>query len=852
MSKNVTRLFEQFKPEHYTLELEPNKTDMTFSGTVIIRGRKTGRPSQRLTLHQKELKITSATITKIHKGQETEIAIDRINTHKSFDELRLHSKEMIYPGEYIVRVEFNGQITKPMNGMYPCFFKEGKIEKILIATQFESHHAREVFPCIDEPEAKATFDLALIAPKDEVVLANTPIKKTATKGQSQVVLFETTPKMSTYLLAFVMGDMKHIQAKTKNGTIVRAFTTPDKIKQAEFALKVTVDCLEFYNNYFAIPYPLAKCDIIALPDFAAGAMENWGCITFREQCMLVDEGNTSLAMKQYVAMVVAHELAHQWFGNLVTMRWWTDLWLNEGFASWIEYLAVDDMFPQWNMWTQYIADEQQSGMKLDALEHTHPIEVPVRHPDEIRTIFDIISYNKGSSVIHMLNQYLGADIFRDGLRYYLKKHAYGNTDTVDLWEALESVSHKPVKEFMHAWTAEPGYPIVHATVEEDSVELSQERFLLNRDNTKLKNKQLWQIPILSDKEAPKLLDKQKLKFTVPDSSALKLNSQQAGFYRTVYNATHLHGLSELVSRGRLEPLDRLGILSDVFEGAKAGYTDTDDALELLKHYSQEDNVAVWDIISGNIADVRSTMDDEKLREAMKPYVQNLVAIQLERLGWDQRKTDTYFDRLLRPTILGMASAADEPAVVKEAQKRFKEMKKPSDIDPDIRGVVYSTVARNGSENEFNILLALHNKSTSSEEQQVLTGALANFKQKKLINKYLSLIISDDVRLQDIGHWIAYICMNRHAKAESWAWIQENWEWLEKNLGSDLSFSRLPVYAARGRSDELFLKEYKAFFDSKMSPSLERSVKQGIEIVQWRSAWKKRDHKEILAFFTTRN
>lgn len=845
----MTRLFEQFQPEHYVLEVEPNKKDMTFRGTVIIRGRKIGRPSQRLTFHQKDLTITNATITKIHKNEETDMHVDRINLQKSFDEVRLHTKDMLVPAEYNVTIAFTGKITKPMNGLYPCYFKQDGKEKMLLATQFESHHAREVFPCIDEPEAKATFDIAVTGPKSETIISNTPIKEHKTKGDQQVVLFETTPKMSTYLVAFVIGDMKHIEAKTKNGTLVRAFTIPDKIEQAEFSLKTAVQCLEFYNEYFAIPYPLPKCDIIALPDFAAGAMENWGCITFREQCMLVDEANTSLSVKQYVAMVVAHELAHQWFGNLVTMRWWTDLWLNEGFASWIEYLAIDHIFPDWQMWTQYIADEQQVGMKLDALDNTHPIEAPVRHPDEIRTIFDTISYNKGSSVIHMLHRYLGSDIFRNGLRYYLKHHAYKNTDTVDLWKALETASHKPVEEFMSAWTGEPGYPILHATVEENTVELSQERFLLNRANHKTSSKQLWQVPLLIDDEsAPTLLEKPKASFTITDTSALKLNSAQAGFYRVAYNATHLHRLSELVSRGRLEPLDRLGILGDVFEAAKAGYSDTDDALELLKHYREEDNVAVWDIISSNIADVRGVMDDDEVRDAMKPFVRRLVNTQLERLGWDQKETDTYFDRLLRPIILGMASVAEEPAVVGEAQRRFEAMKNPSEIDPDIRGIIYGTVARNGGEKEFKRLLELHNNSDNSEEQQVIASALANFKQKALIDKYLSLITSEHVRLQDVAHWFVYISMNRYAKTESWNWLKQNWQWLEDNLGHDLGFGRMPVFVARGHSDEAFLKEFRAFFHAVKSPALERGINQGIEIIQWRSAWKKRAYKEVLAFF----
>lgn len=851
MSKQVKRLYEQFEPTNYALSMVPDRDNMTFTGTVVITGKKKGRPSQRLTFHQKDLTITKATIVNKTKQADKDLAIDRINLHKNYDEVRLHTNEMVYPGEYEVTLEFSGKITKPMNGIYPCYFEEDTKKKMLIATQFESHHAREAFPCIDEPEAKATFDLTLTTPKGETVLANTPVKEHHDSGKLTTTTFETTPKMSTYLLAFVYGDMKYKEAKTANGTLVRTYATPSNAEFTDFSLDVAVKCLDFYNDYFGQPYPLEKCDLIALPDFASGAMENWGCITFREQCMLVDPANTSVGTKQYVAMVVAHELAHQWFGNLVTMRWWTDLWLNEGFASWIEYLAVDHMFPEWNMWTQFVVDEQQIAFRLDSLENTHPIEVTVGHPDEIRTIFDNISYAKGSSVIHMLNNYLTPDVFRDGLRHYLKKHAYGNTDTTDLWASLSEASKKNVTKFMSAWTSLPGFPLVSANVTDNKVAVSQSRFIVSGGKD---SNEKWPVPLLANdaKLADQAFDGKSATFTFESSEPLLLNSGRSGFYRTVYNADHLQKLAGLVQSDSLGVTDRLGLLSDMFEAVKAGKATTIDGLALLSAYENEDNAVVWDIIAAQVSELRAVMDDDKLREAMKPYIRRLVNRQLERLGWEKKDGEPYFDTLLRPTILGMASVADEPSVITTAQNRFKEMKSPEDIDPDLRGVIYTTVARNGGKAEFDRLLKLHNESTSSEERTTICAALTNFKQPELVAKSLSLIKSDDVRLQDIGYWVAYSFMNRYARDKTWAWLKKEWKWLDKNIGNDLSFPRFPVYAGRSFNDRKFLKDFTSFFNSVMSPMIERSVKQGKEMIEWHADWKDRDFKSVLDYFTSQN
>lgn len=848
MGKNVKRLYAEFKPKRYILELSPHKDTMVFTGQVIIHGQKTGRPSQRLTFHQNGLKITAAHLTRHDKAGDSEITIDRINNQDSSDEVRLHAETMLYPGSYTVRLDFKGTITHQMNGMYPCFFEQDGQKKTLLATQFESHHAREVFPCIDEPEAKATFDLILHSVAGETVIANTPIKSQKTEGNELTTVFETTPHMSTYLLAFVTGELGYKEAKTKDGIAVRTYATPENVEFTQFALDVAVKTLEFYNDYFGIDYPLEKCDMIALPDFASGAMENWGCITYREQTMLVDPANSTLMNKQYVAMVVAHELAHQWFGNLVTMRWWTDLWLNEGFASWIEYLAVDHLFPEWQMWTQFAVDEQHRALKLDALEHTHPIEVTVRHPDEIRTIFDTISYSKGASVIHMLHEYLGKDDFRDGLRHYLQTHKYANTDTVDLWSALEEISGKPVRKFMHAWTTQPGFPLLNAHIDNGSVQLSQERFYLNPEHTAAKE-DTWPIALLAQhSDMPDLVRTESLESEVKDAHELKLNRGQSGFYRVAYNATHLQRLGELIRKGRLEPLDRLGVLSDVFETAKAGKTDTAEALHFLENFREESDSAVWDVIAASISSVRATMDDEDLRDDMKPFIRGLTAKQLERLGWEPKDDDSHFDQLLRPLILGLSSAAEEKSVVKEALKRFEEMKKPEDIHPDVRNVVYGTAVRHGDTKTFDKLFELHEASSLSEERTALAMAMTGFKQPELVKRALGLIQSESVRLQDVSYWLAYSFINRFARDEAWRWMTRHWDWLGENLGTDMSFYRFPMYAANAFSSREFLEKFKDFFLPRKAPSFERSINQGIEVLQWQSAWKERDLKEVKNFF----
>jgi aminopeptidase N len=829
----IEKLADSFNPSNYKLFLSIDKTQNKFTGNVVISGKLQVQNSV-LKLHSKELDIDSAEID----GKP----VDQMKKNK-FDVLELHNDVDLKKGQHQVTIVFNGRITDPMHGMYPSnFVLDGK-KKQLIATQFESHHAREVFPCVDEPAAKATFDLTLNTPNGEQVLANTPVDTQTKEGERLITTFETTPIMSTYLLAFVVGEVSSKEATTKDGVLVRCWATPDKKETLGFSLDVAVKTLEFYNTYFKIDYPLAKCDMVALPDFSSGAMENWGLITYRETCMLVDEKNTSQPTKQYVAMVVAHELAHQWFGNLVTMKWWNDLWLNEGFASWIEYLAVDHIFPDWQMWTQFVVDEKLRAQKLDALENTHPIEVEVNNPDEIRTIFDAISYQKGASVIGMLHSYLGADDFRNGLSHYLKRYKYANAETKDLWDALSEKSGKDVSNFMSAWTSQPGFPVIAVSLQKSSLVFTQQRFRLH---PKFQNKpsELWPIPLDTKEESLPELFISRSK-TIHWSKQLPImNKSGLNLFLTRYPSPPLIKNESTVTR--------LQILSDSFDLAKAGYDSTNNTLDLLKQYDREDQAPVWDIMAGIISSIRLIMDTDEVRDNLKPLMKEMTSKQVERLGWDSAKNETYFDTLLRPLVLGLNSLGGEQATIKIALDLFDKAKKPEDLSADLRGVIYGTVVRERDDKKtYNTFLKWYDSSNSPEERVTIASALMAFKNEELLRTSIGELKKGvRVKPQDLIYWIIYGLRNRYARQLVWRWTKDNWDWILEQFGSDMHLGDFIKYPADVFSTADQLADYKNFFSKVETPGQKRTIQQGIEKIEINVAWRARDEKATAEWLRT--
>jgi aminopeptidase N len=854
MSKDVRRLFAGFHPTNYTLTLDVDRDTRRIAGTVVVTGQKVGRPSERLTFHQKGLKVKSASITRHDKRGDQQFAVTRINLQQSYEEVRLHTQEQLHAGQYEVTMTFEASIQDGMHGVYVCNYELNGKKQQLVATQFESTHARECFPCIDEPEAKASFDLTLLTPKGEPVLSNTPAKEQSEQEGKQKTSFETTPKMSTYLLAFVYGDMHCKEAKTKDDVTVRVWATKAQpIEALDFPLEVATRGIEFYNEYYGVPYPLAKCDHVALPDFSAGAMENWGLITYREVALLADPATTSQSSREYISMVIMHELSHQWFGDLVTMRWWDDLWLNESFANVMEFIGPNALFPEWHVMYNFAANDGLSALRRDAIAGVQPVKMPVHHPDEIDTLFDpSIVYAKGSRIIDMMRHYIGEDVFRKGLKTYFDKNAYANTTGDDLWTALDSASGKGVASFMGPWLLRPGFPVLSVTQQGKQLTLAQSHFCL--DPGKADSTRHWPVPTFASSDAvPVLLDKPEASLQLPSDEYVRVNQGAVGHYIVRYTEpAHAAAIAEQAGSKQLDIPERLMLLSDSSLLARAGMQSFGNTLELLNHYTNEDSEPVWDIMALTLADARRFIDtDERLEEQIKDFIRKLVPTQYERLGWQERAGESNQDTKLRATILGLGVYAKHEAITNEALKLFEAYKTdPGAVASELRSIVMSAAVRYGADGAFDYLLELEEKTQNADLKQDLMAALTSTRSTEEGGRLLARIKDQTkVRQQDITHWLVSLLRNRYIQAQAWDWLRTEWDWLEKLFAGDKSYDYFPRYAALAFNTRERLQEYRDFFGPKAAqPVLTRNVNMGIEELETRVAWIERDLAGVQQFF----
>ncbi|CAG8500743.1 10650_t:CDS:10, partial [Ambispora leptoticha] len=618
------------KPFHYDVTLTPNLKDFTFKGSEAIHLNINNNTKQiTLNVHQIEVQVA-----KLDSTDASDIIYDNEKQTVTFT----FPSEVQAGTSAVLHIDFTGILNDKMCGFYRSSYTDAAgNQKYLATTQFEPTDARRAFPCWDEPAIKATFDITLIVPSDLVALSNmNVVSEKPVENNKKEVKFAKTPIMSTYLVAFIVGDLAYIEKYTsgehnKEKVLIRVYAINGSENQGEFALDVATKTLEHYSRIFKIPYPLPKLDMVAIPDFEAGAMENWGLVTYRTAAILFDPKASDARFMQKVAYTVAHELAHQWFGNLVTMEWWDHLWLNEGFATWVGYLAIDEIFPDWDIWTQFVVEGFQQGLKLDSLRSSHPIEVPVNDPSEIHQIFDAISYFKGASVIRMLSSYLGVEVLLAGVRRYLNAHLYGNASTDDLWENLSQESGHDVGNFMTGWTRKVGYPVLNVTEPRPhTIHVKQTRFLSTGDVTAEDDNHIWWIPlgINTGKSTPaniksQVLTAKEADLTLPETGGdfFKLNTYEVGVFRVNYTPERLKKLGKSVKNGELaNTSDRVGVVADAGALAVSGYGKTSGLLSLVNEFENEDNYIVWVEINTRIADIVSVWFEQP-----DPIYQGLLA-----------------------------------------------------------------------------------------------------------------------------------------------------------------------------------------------------------------------------------
>lgn len=835
----VKHFIETFVPEHYDLFLDLNRADKTFSGKVTITGE---AKTSKISLHQKDLTVEAVEVA----GQARPFTLDKDN-----EALYI---ELEAAGPVVVTITYTGKITDNMTGIYPSYYTVDGVKKEIISTQFESHFAREAFPSVDEPEAKATFDLALKfdQAEGELALSNMPEIDVENRKATGVWKFETTPRMSSYLLAFAAGDMQGITAKTKNGTLVGVYATKAHPESnLEFALDIAVRCIEFYEEYYGVKYPIPQSLHVALPDFSAGAMENWGLVTYREIYLLVDENSTALS-RQTVALVVAHELAHQWFGNLVTMKWWDDLWLNESFANMMEYVSVDAIEPSWKIFEDFQTSGAPYALKRDATDGVQSVHVEVKHPDEINTLFDgAIVYAKGSRLMHMLRRWLGDHAFRKGLGAYFEKHQYGNTIGRDLWDALSQASGRDVASFMDAWLEQPGYPVVTAKVENDCLILSQKQFFIGEHEDKGR---LWPVPLNSNWQGlPDTLTTERLEIpnyaalAAQNEGALRLNTENTAHYITDYQGELLDALLNNLSS--LDNISKLQIVQERRLLAESGKISYADLLPVISKLANETSYMVVSAVSQVLEGLNRFVDEgSQTEEDYKALLKVLSQSNFDRLGFEKQAGESDEDEMVRQLIVGnMIKADDETAKAQASQIFDKYRDNLEKLPAAIRlQVLVNQIKHHESKELTKLYLDLYVASNDGSFKNALSTALSYTKNKETLDELLATWKDKfTVKPQDLSAWYARFLSRDFTQEAVWTWARENWDWIKAALGGDMSFDSFVISPAVVFKTEKRLAEYKAFFEPQLDDmAISRNISMGIKEIAARVELVKREKEAV--------
>ncbi|KAH7359065.1 aminopeptidase [Plectosphaerella cucumerina] len=842
-------------PRHYDVTLEPNFETLKFDGTVKIDVDIVEDSSNSITVHTLELDIKQAKLVVSSSDASTSTLTPTETTPDLEKQTTTFTFKDALPkgGKATLEVEFVGELNDKMAGFYRSYYNKPDGSKGIIATsQMEATDARRAFPCFDEPNLKAEFTVTLIADKHLTCLSNMDVAaEKETASGKKAVSFNKSPLMSTYLIAFIVGELNYIET-TAFRVPIRVYAPPSEdIENGRYALEIAAKGLEFYEKEFGIEYPLPKLDQVAMPDFAAGAMENWGLITYRTVEVLFDAKTSGAVVKERVSSVILHELAHQWFGNLVTMKFWEGLWLNEGWAEFGARYSLDHLYPEWKLKESFVSEDLQSALSLDGLRSSHPIEVPVNKPEEINQIFDAISYSKGSCVVHMIAEYLGEDVFMEGVRKYLRQHKYGNATTEDLWKALSETSGKDVASIMDNWVKKTGYPVVKVQEDGDDVHLEQHRFLTTGDVKSEDDETVWPVFLKFRTETgvdrDSTLTDRKGSFKLPGSSEFfKLNADSSGFYRTQYSSERLQKLGKAADK--LTVRDRVGLVADACALATSGYQKTSSALTLFKALAEagESEFLVWDQILSRLGSIRMAwIQDEEVVKALLTLQRDITAPIAHKLGWEFTDKDGHVEQQFKALMFSSAGMAGDEQVIAAAKEMFSKFAAGdrSAIHPNIRGSVFSMNLKYGGQEEYQTVLDFSRTAETSDQRNSALRTLGQSRQ--MIPQTLELLLSGKIRDQDIYLPIGGLRSSREGIEGLFGWMTSNWDAIYKKFPKESTMiGSIVAYSVGGLSTQKQLDAVEQFFGNKSKAGFDRSLAQATDSVRARVTWTERDNQDL--------
>ncbi len=801
-------------PSNYLLEIEPDLKSFRYKARLVITAI-VKKPTSKLMLNSKELAISRVSI-KAKGGEQAASA----RADDKAETLEITAKNRV-SGNVQIKIEFSGAIADTLDGLYRSRYTYNGKQGYMGTTHLEPASARLVMPCVDEPAFKATFDVTMVLDKELDGISNMPIKGTSKSGSKKKIVFNTTPKMSTYLLYLGFGKFEYLEGKTDRVKI-RVYTTPGKKNLAKFALEHAQKSLSQYEKFFAIKFALPKMDLIGVPDFSHGAMENWGAVTFRESDLLCDLNKISVGGKQRIAEVITHEFAHQWFGDLVTMKWWDDLWLNESFATYMEYKIDSVLYPEWKLMQDFLEEDTAVALSSDSAASTHPISVRVDTPGEINSIFDEISYHKGCIVLRMVDDYVGADVFRKGLHSYLKSYSYSNATKVDLWNSIQDAARAEerrmdVTNVVEAWVSMTGHPIVSVTRDEitGKFTLAQKRFTWLNGSFR----DLWPIPIhyaTDDGEARTLMKGKEMPIKA-SGRFIKLNYGQSGAYRVRYQEEQLKEIGKRVREGKMQPSDAWGAEFDLYALARSGQIKISEYMRFVNRYMMECEYPANSSVSGHLSRTILIAKGERYEMDIVRTSTKFHKALLNKLGWVIKPNEDPIDTKLRGMAIGALGYVDDDETITKANAIFDAYTRgEEEIDPNIKGAVFGIAARSRNDPAiFDKFLKLYNSETETPQDKMKAlGALGAFKDPVLVSRALEASISSKVRVQDSIMLIMGIGVNPYSRGIMFKWIRENWQKLKKMYNPTAGMLDHIVSIMSLYYGNALRKDVKSFFESK--------------------------------------